>query len=82
MRGNLLVLGSLAVSFLLSDFPQDHQNPLLIIPAIVALIGMIDTVRCMPSRWGFYHGGVFLLLLMDMMAVCLIFFFLVFPYLF
>ena len=76
------MLGSFAVSFLFSGFPQDRQNPLLIIPAIVALAGMVDTVRCMQTRWGFYHGGVFLLLLMDMMAVCLIFFFLLFPYLF
>jgi hypothetical protein len=35
----------------------------------------------MQPRWSFYHGGVVLLLFMDMMAICLILFFLLFPYL-
>jgi hypothetical protein len=46
------------------------------------LLGMLDTVRCMRPRWGFYHGGVILLLFMDMLVVCLILFFLILPYLF
>lgn len=81
LRGNLLVLGSFALSFLLSGFPHSRATPLMLIPAALGLIGMFDTVRCMQSRWSFYHGGVVLLLLMDMLAVCLIFFFLLFPYL-
>ena len=75
------MLGSFALSFLLSGFPHSRATPLLLIPAALALVGMFDTVRCIQSRWSFYHGGVVLLLLMDMMAVCLIFFFLLFPYL-
>jgi len=81
-RGNLLVLGSFALSFLLSGFPRSRATPLLVIPAILAMLGMLDTVRCVRPRWGFYHGGVILLLLMDMMAVCLILSFLFLPYLF
>lgn len=82
VRGNLLVLGSLAASFLISGFPHSRATPLLFIPAIIALLGMLDTVRCMQPRWGFYHGGVILLLFMDMLVVCLILFFLILPYLF
>jgi hypothetical protein len=82
LRGNLLVLGSFFASFLLSGFPGSRATMLLIIPAVLALLGMVDTVRCVQPRWSFYHGGVILLLFMDMMAVCLILFFLLFPYLF
>ena len=82
IRGNLLVLGSFASAFLISGFPHSRATPLLVIPAIVALLGMLDTVRCMQPRWCFYHGGVVLLLFMDMLAVCLILFFLILPYLF
>jgi hypothetical protein len=80
LRGSLLVLGSLTASFRLSGFPHSRPTLLLIIPAIFALLGTLDTVRCMQPRWNFYHGGVILLLLMDAMVLCLILFFLLFPY--
>jgi asparagine N-glycosylation enzyme membrane subunit Stt3 len=76
------VLGSFVGSFLLSGFPHSRATVLLVIPAILALLGMLDTVRCVRPRWGFYHGGVILLLLMDTLAVCLILSFLLLPYLF
>ena len=82
LRGNLLVLGSFAASFLLSGFPHSRATLLLLIPAVLALVGMFDTVRCVQPSWNLYFGGIILLLLMDVMAVCLIFFFLFFPYLF
>jgi hypothetical protein len=82
LRGNLLVLGSFAVSFRLSDFPRTRATPLLISPAALAMFGMFDTLRCMQPRRNLYHGGVMLLLFMDMLAICLILFFLFFPYLF
>ncbi len=81
LRGNLLVLGSFFASFLLSGFPHSRATLLLLIPAVLAFIGLADTVRCMQTPWGFYHGGVLLLLLMDMMAICMILFFLLYPYL-
>jgi hypothetical protein len=80
IRGNLLVLGSFAASFRLSGFPRSRATLLLLIPAVLAFLGTIDTLRCMRPRWDFYHGGVVLCLLMDMMALCLILFFLLFPY--
>lgn len=34
----------------------------------------------MRKRWGFYHGGVVLCIYMDLMALTLILFFLLYPY--
>ena len=82
LRGNLLVLGSFAASFRLSDFPHSRQTLLLLIPTVLAFFGTFDTLRCAQSHRNLYHAGVVLCLLMDMMAVCLILFFLLFPYLF
>jgi hypothetical protein len=82
LRANLLVLGSLAASFPLSGFPASRRAPLLIVPAVLALCGTLETLRCLRPRWSLYHGGVILLLFMDMMAICLILFFLFSPYLF
>jgi len=79
-RGSVLVLGSFFGSFRLSGFPATHATPLLAIPAVVALLGTADTVRCIQRRWSLYHTGVLLLVTMDMMAVCLILFFLFAPY--
>jgi hypothetical protein len=36
----------------------------------------------MQPRRNLYHGGVMMFLFMDILALCLIFFFLLFPYLF
>jgi hypothetical protein len=81
LRGNLLVLGSFAAAFRLSDFPRSRATMLLAIPALLALLGTIDTARCMQPRWNFYHGGVLLCIYMDLMALLLILFFLFSPYL-
>jgi hypothetical protein len=80
-RGNLLVLGSFAAAFRLSDFPRSRATLLLVIPAVFALLGTVDTARCMQKRWSFYHGGVVLCIYMDLMAMMLIVFFLLGPYL-
>ena len=81
-RASLLVLGSLAVTLPLSHFPQIRREPLIIFPAIVALIGTADTIRCIQRRWNFYHAGVILCIYMDLMTVTLILFFLLYPYTF
>jgi hypothetical protein len=80
LRGSLLVLISLAIALLLSDFPHNRATPLLILPALAAIAGTADTVRCMQLRWSFYHGGVLLCIYMDLMALCMILFFLLYPY--
>jgi len=80
LRAILLVLTSLLASILLSGFPQIHTTPVLVFPALGAAAGTADTVRCMQRRWSFYHGGVLLLIYMDLMALCMILFLLLYPY--
>jgi hypothetical protein len=81
IRANLIVLGSLAIATLISNFPHLRATPWLLLPAIGCLIGTADTVRCMKRRWSFYHGGVLLCLYMDLLAITLVLFFLLYPYL-
>lgn len=74
------MLGSFLVAVKLSGFPQRHATAFLAIPAIIALAGLLDTLRCMGGRWNLYHGGVLLCIYMDLMAISLIFFFWFTPY--
>jgi hypothetical protein len=80
LRGSLLVILSMAAAVYLSGFPNTHPSLLIIVPAVVAIAGTADTVRCMQRRWSFYHGGVLLLIYMDLMALCMILFLLLYPY--
>jgi hypothetical protein len=80
VRGTVMVLGSLLAAFLLSGFPHARASLTLIFPALAALWGTYETVRCLRLRWSFYHGGVLLLLYMDIMALVMIFFLLLYPY--
>lgn len=80
LRGNILVLGSFAASFPLSGFPQTRATLLLIIPAFLCLVGTFETLRCMRPKRDLYHAGVVMCLFTDMLAECLILFFLLFPY--
>jgi hypothetical protein len=80
LRGALLVLLSLGAALLLSDFPNNHANPLITIAVIAAIAGTIDHLRCMRGRWNWYHGGVVLLIYMDLMSISMILFFLLYPY--
>jgi hypothetical protein len=79
-RGNIIVLSSLLIATLISSAPHLRPAPLLLLPALGCLLGMADTVRCMQRRWSFYHGGVLLCLYMDLMAITLVLFFLIYPY--
>lgn len=79
LRANLLVLFSLMISFWMSNFPYNRLNPWLAIPLAVSMIGTADTLRCMRKRWNWYHGGVILCAYMDLMCVCMILFFLIYP---
>ncbi|HEY4379666.1 MAG TPA: permease [Acidobacteriaceae bacterium] len=82
IRGNFLVLGSFALSFLLSGFPRSRPTLLMLIPTILAFIGTYDTFRCLRPQHNLHHAGIVLCLVMDMLAICLILFFLFFPYLY
>lgn len=80
LRGALLVLLSLGAAVLLSDFPRNRANPFIAFPAAAAVAGTIDHLRCMQRKWSLYHGGVLLLIYMDLMAVSMILFLLLYPY--
>jgi hypothetical protein len=80
VRGNVLVLGSLAAAVRISDFPRSRATLWLVVPALLAMLGTVDTIRCMQPRWNFYHGGVVLCIYMDLMAMSLILFLLFSPY--
>jgi hypothetical protein len=80
LRGTILVLGSFAASFPLSGFPQTRATLLLVIPALLAMFGTLETALCMRPKRDLYHAGVVMCLFMDLLATCLIFFFLLFPY--
>lgn len=80
LRGNVLVLGSLAAAVLLSDFPHNKATVLLALPALTGIAGTVDTVRCIRRRWSFYHAGVILCIYMDLMAISMILFLLLYPY--
>jgi hypothetical protein len=80
LRGTVCVVGSLILSFPLSGFPDVHPAPLLMLPCLLTLYGTIETIRCLQLRWNFYHGGVLLLLYMDLMVLVLVVFLLLYPY--
>ena len=79
LRANLAVLASLIVAFRLSHFPHNAPTIWLVLPLLVAIAGTLDTVRNMQMRWNWYHGGVVLCAYMDLMAIAMILFFLVYP---
>jgi hypothetical protein len=79
LRGNLLVLGSLAASFFIAQFPLNQPHPGMIVPILVAGAGIAETFRCIQLRWSLYHGAVMLSLYMDLMALAMILFLGVYP---
>lgn len=79
LRGTLLVALSTVVSFRMSHFPHIVLNPWLVLPLLTAAAGTADTTRCMQKRWSWYHGGVVLCIYTDLMALCMIAFFLLYP---
>lgn len=80
LRGTVLALVSLWVSFRISGFPEVHVCLWLILPLLVAIASAMDTLRCLQKRWSFYHGGVLLLLYVDLMIVVMILVLLLAPF--
>jgi hypothetical protein len=81
LRGTLLALGSLWISFHLSGFPDVHACLWLILPLLLTCAAVWDSARCLQKRWSFYHGGVILIIYVDLMALLMISFLLLAPYL-
>lgn len=80
LRGTTLALGSLWASFRLSGFPDVHICLWLIALLLIACAATWDTARCLQKRWSFYHGGVLLLLYVDLMILLMISFLLLAPF--
>ncbi len=80
LRGSVLVLGALAVAFSTAHFPENRRTLLLLLPAMVAFAGTFETLRCVQRRWTLYHAGVMFSLYMDVMAIAMILFLLLYPY--
>jgi hypothetical protein len=80
IRGTFLALASLWVSFRISGFPDVHFTLWLLIPLAVAAAGSWETARCLQRRWSFYHGGVLLLLYVDLMVLVMILVLLLAPF--
>ena len=79
VRGTALVVISTIAAFRLSHFPHNYGTIWLAVPLLFAAMGTADTTRCMQQKWNWYHGGVVLCVYMDLMALCMILFFLVYP---
>ena len=80
LRGTLLVLGSLTLAFLLSDFPNNRPSLELLLPTLAGFLGTLETGRCLRMHWSFYHGAVVVLLYADILAMLMILFLLLYPY--
>jgi hypothetical protein len=80
LRGNFLVLGSLLLALILAHFPHNRRTLYLILPTLAAMYGTYDTLRCLRPRWSMYHAGVMLCIYMDILALTMILFLLLYPY--
>jgi hypothetical protein len=79
-RGTILALSSLGLSLRISGFPEVHVCLWLIAPLLVVCAATWDTARCLQKRWNFYHGGVILLIYVDLMILLMISFLLLAPF--
>jgi hypothetical protein len=79
LRSTAVALGSLWLSFRLSGYPEERLCWWLIAPLLLACAATWDTARCLQKRWSFYHGGVLLLLYVDLMILLMISFLLLAP---
>ena len=74
------MLGSVFAAIPISHFPHIRPTLLLLLPSLGTMIGTAETVRCIQRRWSLYHGGVILCIYMDLMAISLVLFLLLYPY--
>ena len=79
-RGTLITLGSLWASLRLSGYPDLQPNLWLTVPLLLTCAATWDHARCLQRRWSFYHGGVILLIYVDLMVLLTIAFLLVIPF--
>ncbi len=79
--GTALSFAGIPFSSWWAGFAHTHATLFMVFPVLLTLIGIFDTARCMRKRWDFYHAGVLLLLYADVMALSLLTFLFLYPYL-
>ncbi len=81
LRGILLALGAFALSLRLAGFPNIqnlHGSPWQILTVPLACWAMVETARCLRSRWSLFHAGVLILLYTELMILAMTIFLWVF----
>ena len=74
-RGILLSVSAFVASLRLAGFPNVnnlHRSRWHILTLVIALWGMVETIRCLRRRWSFYHAGVLILIYSDLMGIAVI----------
>jgi hypothetical protein len=79
LRGNIMVLGSLAASFMIARFPLNQPSPAMMFPILCAVAGMAETFRCIRLQWSWYHGAVMVSLYMHVLVLTMILFLALYP---
>ncbi len=79
IRSTVLALAALIWSLSISGFPDVRANAWLLAPFLIACAATWDTTRCLQKRWSFYHGGVLLLIYVDLMVLLMISFLVLAP---
>lgn len=75
-------MAAFAGSLRLGGFPDInalHSSPWQAVAALVALLAMFETWRCIDKRWTLYGAGVLILLYTDMMILSLSVFLFFYP---
>jgi hypothetical protein len=76
-RALILALGGFALSLRLAGFPApDSPHPSSWQAAVIPIVAwaMVETARCLKSRWSLYHAGVLILLYSELMILVMVLF--------
>lgn len=82
LRGILLSVGAFAYSLRLGGFPDLtalHASRWQLVPAALALGGLLETIRCIERRWSFYQAGILILLYSELMILTMAVFLMFYP---
>lgn len=82
LRGLLLSLAAFACSLRLGGFPDInalHSSPWQLVPAALALAGLVETARCIERKWSLYQAGILILLYSEVMILSMAVFLYFYP---
>ena len=78
----MLSLGAFLLSLHLAGFPHIenlHGSRWQWLALVLAVWGMIETIRCLQKKWSLYHAGIILLVYTDLMILAMIGFMVAYP---